>query len=375
MEQEVANEAHNESQTLGKYLQAARDKKKLSIEAVSRHTRINLTNLSALEADDIQRLPNIAYVRGFVKTLAKTYDLNVDEATNKLEVLYGVQAGDTQKLKAKDFPQAQVQDKQDVVAKKVQISDSLKYKAISAIAAVSVGIFIYINLDKTKEVDTQETAKEVVVEAQVISDESPMSEAQQEEQEAKTEVVEEVKQEPAPEPEQKTVVVKEKVEEPKKETEKETKEKEDEEINFYSLPSPLFAFKDISEDDKNEIIPANIRAAYEEGKQNVFLKSSSGDSWIVYKKDDDPIKKFTLTEGRYVLIKGDRVLLRLGNINAMDVFYNDELLGMTSRSGVKSLIFPVEIAKEYKLPLFIFNKDGSVQTSKEYLEEKKKSDD
>ncbi|MFG1499961.1 helix-turn-helix domain-containing protein [Halobacteriovorax sp. XZX-3] len=371
MEQEVAKEAQNLS--LGKYLQKARDKKDLSIEAVSRHTRINLTNLSALEADDVERLPNIAYVRGFVKTLAKTYDIDVEEATRKLEELYGEAASEqTQPLEATDFPQANVEKKQDLVKKEVQISDSLKYKLLGVVAAFSIGIFIFINLDKSREVDTGEETKEVVVEAQVLDENTPLQEESVEEtettsQEATSEdATEQVVEETKPE-----VIVETKKEE--KPEEKKVEEKEEKELNFYNLPSPLFAFKDISEDEKNEIIPANIRAAFEDGKQNIFLKAMTGDSWIVYQSDEDPIKKFTLKEGRYLLIKGDKILLRLGNIDALNVFYNGELLGMNSRSGVKSLVFPVEIAKDYKLPLFIFDKNGGVQTSKEYLEQKENS--
>ncbi|MFG1505130.1 RodZ domain-containing protein [Halobacteriovorax sp. ZH5_bin.2] len=363
MEQEVAKEAPNLS--LGKYLQKARDKKDLSIEAVSRHTRINLTNLSALEADDIERLPNIAYVRGFVKTLAKTYDIDAEEATRKLEELYGaVSPEKSQPLEAEDFPQANVEKKQDLVKQEVQISDSLKYKLLGVVAAFSIGIFIYINLDKSKEVDTGEDTKEVVVEAQVLDESTPMQDT------AEEETTEEVVAEETP-----TQVVEEKKPEVVVETKKEEKpaEEKEKELNFYNLPSPLFAFKDISEEEKNEIIPANIRAAFEEGKQNIFLKAMTGDSWIVYQSDNDPIKKFTLKEGRYLLIKGDQVLLRLGNIDALNVFYNGELLGMSSRSGVKSLVFPVEIAKDHKLPLFIFDKNGGVQTSKQYLEEKENS--
>ncbi|EPZ52098.1 DNA-binding helix-turn-helix protein [Bacteriovorax sp. BAL6_X] len=370
MEQEVAKEAPNLS--LGQYLQKARDKKDLSIEAVSRHTRINLTNLSALEADDIERLPNIAYVRGFVKTLAKTYDIDAEEATKKLEELYGEIASEkSQPLEADDFPQANVEKKQDLVKKEVQISDSLKYKLLGVVAAFSIGIFVYINLDKSKEVDTGEDTKEVVLEAQVLDENTPMQDS------AVDETTNDLVDEETPSQEieeKKPEVVETKVEEkPAEEKPVEKKEEKEKELSFYNLPSPLFAFKDISEEEKNEIIPANIRAAFEEDKQNIFLKAMTGDSWIVYKSDNDPIKKFTLKEGRYLLIKGDQVLLRLGNIDALNVFYNGELLGMSSRSGVKSLVFPVEIAKDHKLPLFIFDKNGGVKTSKQYLEEKANS--
>lgn len=389
MEQDVAKEAQSQEEnnrnTLGSFLKKAREKKSLNIEAVSSHTRINLTNLSALEADDVDRLPNIAYVRGFVKTLAKTYDIDENQAIGLLEDLYGQSANSNKRvLEAEDFPQAKVEKKQDVKpSKSFEISDSLKYKVISLVGVISIGIFIYINLDKSKEFDSQDTSKEVVLKAKAI-EEPKVQEVEPSQEEVKEEAKEEItaapEKEEMPKPvaqkvEEKKEKVEEKKDEEKKVAEPKKEEKEEKEINFYNLPSPLFGFKDIPENERDELIPENIRNSYEDDKQNVFLRSTSGDSWVVYKKDDEPIKAFTLKEGRYVFIKGDRVIVRLGNINVMHVFYNNELLAMSSRSGVKSLVFPVEVAKEYKLPLFIFNKNGTFKTSKEYLENKKESED
>ena len=384
MEQDVAKEAQSQEEnsrnTLGSFLKKAREKKSLSVEAVSSHTRINLTNLSALEADDVDRLPNIAYVRGFVKTLAKTYDIDENQAIGLLEVLYGQSASSNKRvLEAEDFPQAKVEKKQDVKpSKSFEISDSLKYKVISLVGVISIGIFIYINLDKSKEFDSQDTSKEVVLKAKAI-EEPKVQEVEPSQEEVKEEEKEEItatpEKEEKPEPVAQKVEEKKEEEEEKKVAEAKKEEKEEKEINFYNLPSPLFGFKDIPENERDELIPENIRNSYEDDKQNVFLRSTSGDSWVVYKKDDEPIKAFTLKEGRYVFIKGDRVIVRLGNINVMHVFYNNELLAMSSRSGVKSLVFPVEVAKEYKLPLFIFNKNGTFKTSKEYLENKKESED
>ncbi|WP_419172938.1 helix-turn-helix domain-containing protein [Halobacteriovorax sp.] len=378
MEQDVAKEAQTNEEmnrdTLGSYLKKAREEKKLGIEAVSSHTRINITNLSALEADDVNRLPNIAYVRGFVKTLSKTYDIDENKAINLLEELYGQSSSSSkQQLEAEDFPQAQVEKKQDLKPKSFEFSDSLKYKVISLVGLISIGIFIYININKSKEVDSQDTSKEVVLKTKAIetTQEPPVEETPQEETQVAQEETAAV--EANVEEKEEVAAIETKVPEEEKTTEK--KEEAPKEINFYNLPSPLFGFKEISDEERNELIPENIRNSYEDDMQNVFLRSTSGDSWVVYKKDDEPIKAFTLKEGRYVFIKGQRVIVRLGNINAMHVFYNNDLLGMTSRSGVKSLVFPVEIAKEYKLPLFIFNKDGSFQTSKEYIEAQKKSEE
>ena len=67
-----------------------------------------------------------------------------------------------------------------------------------------------------------------------------------------------------------------------------------------------------------------------------------------------------------MMLRGDLVLLFLGNIGGVKVFLNNQLLSIESRSGVKSLIFPQEQKDRFSLPLFVYPKDGSVWTSEEY---------
>ena len=86
--------------------------------------------------------------------------------------------------------------------------------------------------------------------------------------------------------------------------------------------------------------------------------------------DDQDIKKYILKKGQYVLLRGDLVRVFLGNIGAGTVFLNEKPLILKSRSGVKSLIFPQSQAKDYVLPLFIYNqKTGGAITSEQYLKE------
>ena len=112
---------------------------------------------------------------------------------------------------------------------------------------------------------------------------------------------------------------------------------------------------------------ANIKNAKIAGKQNVFINAVDGDTWITYKSDANPIKKFVLKKGRTLLVRGDLVRIFLGNINVARVFLDNKPLTITSRSGVKSLVFPQEKASEFKLPLFIYN-SGKAITSSEYEE-------
>ena len=106
-----------------------------------------------------------------------------------------------------------------------------------------------------------------------------------------------------------------------------------------------------------------------EGKQNVYIRAINGDSWITYKKDNGPVRKFVLKKGRNLFISGKEVRVFLGNLPAIKVFYNNEALKIESKSGVKSLVFPHKSLAKFKLPLFVFNEDGTVTTSEEYLKE------
>lgn len=120
----------------------------------------------------------------------------------------------------------------------------------------------------------------------------------------------------------------------------------------------------------SEWLPSNYKNAVKEGTQNLFINAIDGDTWITYQSDDGPIKKFTLREGRKLMIRGQLIQIFFGNINATKVFLDNQLLDIPSNKGVKSVVFPQTKASEFKIPLFIYNKDGSVISSQNYSEEK-----
>ena len=122
---------------------------------------------------------------------------------------------------------------------------------------------------------------------------------------------------------------------------------------FYPAPTKMYqALADAVENKSEELLPKKFRNAIESGKQNVFIHATSGDTWISYQSDENEIKRFVLKKGRSVLIKGDVILLFMGNINVAHIFYNNKLVKTKSKTGVKSLIFPQIEASNYELPLF-----------------------
>ncbi len=72
---------------IGAYLKRQREMRKIRIEDVSQFTKINLTMLRILEADDIEHLPASAFVRGFVCSYAKAIGLDGDEALLQFQEL------------------------------------------------------------------------------------------------------------------------------------------------------------------------------------------------------------------------------------------------------------------------------------------------
>lgn len=74
-----------ESISFGRYLQAIRLEKKISLEKVSEQTRIGLGNLLLVEQEDHQRLPAEVFVKGFLRAYANAIGADADEAVRRYE--------------------------------------------------------------------------------------------------------------------------------------------------------------------------------------------------------------------------------------------------------------------------------------------------
>jgi cytoskeletal protein RodZ len=75
--------------TLGDLLRDAREERKLDHEQVNEATKISPRVLEALEKDDLEGASGVVYARGFVRTLAKFYDLDPEWLGAKLDQLAG----------------------------------------------------------------------------------------------------------------------------------------------------------------------------------------------------------------------------------------------------------------------------------------------
>lgn len=66
-------------ETLGHTLRQLREAKGMSIEELSRATRVPVTSVERIEADRFDELPGEVFVRGFLKSYARAVDVPPDE--------------------------------------------------------------------------------------------------------------------------------------------------------------------------------------------------------------------------------------------------------------------------------------------------------
>ena len=75
-------------QNIGSFLKKKRETENITIEEVAHKTKINLNILKHLEANELDKLPNKTYVKGFVKSVTKLLNIDQQEALEVLEKTY-----------------------------------------------------------------------------------------------------------------------------------------------------------------------------------------------------------------------------------------------------------------------------------------------
>jgi curved DNA-binding protein CbpA len=79
---EMNNRIMNCTEFTGKFLKEIRDYKNVSLDRMAEMTRISKTHITAIENEDISKLPAEVYVRGYVYQYAKVLKLNPDHVAN-----------------------------------------------------------------------------------------------------------------------------------------------------------------------------------------------------------------------------------------------------------------------------------------------------
>ena len=368
------NGGSNQILTLGQYLKNERTKKNLPLKIVAQRTKISMTNLEALEEDRYDQLPNKAYLVGFVKSYVKILAADLDTALDLLNQYHSVKKSTSVPLPATkilataaEMPRSKRNEPEFPLAKVV---------LSSFVVLIIVTAVVFMGTKQTNEAPVAE-----VVKPQSVSSETPLM--QTEELEATIPVEETPKvltpavtlttKEIVDVPTQPTVTAPVSPPETKVETDEVISDDSLSEIVFRDINSSLFSIITMSPADYEKYLPANARVRPSAGEHSIFVNAVDGDTWITYKTDDQEIRKFVLQQGRTLLIQGKVTRMFLGNVNVTKIFFNSQPIDPQSRTGVKSLVFPDEAGRHYKLPLFVYPDNGAVLTSEEYLKSLKRS--
>jgi cytoskeletal protein RodZ len=124
-------------ETVGELLLSTREKKGLTLEAVSQETKVPVFTLEHLETDNFEAIPAKVYATGFLKTYAKALGLDPAQVINK----YEVQTGQTHKSRG-DLWEI---EEEEVVEEKLD-SPHLLWKLVIPVLLVVAAIVILWNV-------------------------------------------------------------------------------------------------------------------------------------------------------------------------------------------------------------------------------------
>lgn len=345
--------------TIGKLIKSKREERGLSLKVISQQTKIHIGLLENLEADQFDKLPSKTYVRGFIKSTAKILQLDQDFALHLLDMAYAQNEPKTkQATPNKEMRSETARNTLTSMAAtpmetvKSMTASSTVFLAKSAVVVLIVGI-IGFNVKNFMDKSTDEgEVKLPEVLTTLHKKKAPTPK--------KAEVASVEPAKPA-EPIQVNLI-------------QDKNQKVDVTVNDINLQTISLGDKQFVEDTSmsaermNELFPAKYRIQNPKGTEAIFINASEGDSWLTYKVDDKEIKKYVLRQGRTLFLRGSVIRLFIGNTKSLKAFYNNKPINLASgNKGVKNIVLPEELKTKYMAPLFVFQEDGSVVTSDDYL--------
>jgi cytoskeleton protein RodZ len=351
--------------SIGPWLKSLRENKKADLLDISRFTKINPTLLEALEAEDFANLPPSTYLRGFIKSYC--HYLSADAEVGLLLLKKTLSQPGLAELAKKT--QYRVRDTTRE-HRQQKLKRQLPVYLVTAIFMIGAAIVWKTQLQTEFQEETE--IEPVKVEEKTVTPTvtpMPTPEKKVEEIPQTLEAENDIAVEEESDVEVKIPPVQEVASASPKTTFSNGKRvintllPHSEVEKLSDITSPLFAYGAMTEELKAILPEENWNSSAD--LQKVFIKAVDGDSWITYKKDDAPIKKFVLSEDKTLMITGKVIRLFMGNVQATRIFHNGKPIVLDTRSGVKSFIFPIEMSKEFKLPLFHYFEDGSAITTVE----------
>jgi cytoskeleton protein RodZ len=356
--------------TIGQLLKSKREARGLNLKTISQQTKVLIGLLEHLENDELEKLPSKTYVRGFVKSTAKILGINQEVALDALDYTYNRSKTTTKIEKPRN-----VEIQNEAARNTLTTMSSTPLEAVKSISASSL---VYL----AKIFGT------LLVVAVVGFNARTLIEKSSEEKVKLPEVLTTTHLRSAPVPKVETAKIEVKAAQETKVVEpiainliqdkKDPNQKSEMVINDVSLKTVSIAEKQFVDDtsipaDKiEEIFPSRYKVLPSKGVENIYINATEGDSWITYKIDEKEIKKFVLRQGRTLFLRGEKIRLFIGNSRVLKIFYNNKPITLNAKTNVKNVVFPEELKTKYLNPLFVFQKDGSVVTSEEYVKLNKK---
>ena len=356
---------HSSTESLGQYLSRMRRSKNIDLKNIAVTTRINYNILCGLESDSFDNLPNRTYLRGFIRCLAKEIAAEEEYALALLDKHLRPNTPPPADDAPSPAPPSLVLPGKLEKLRRQAYKIPTKYLAISLLALATLGplgtgafliakkVFVSTNQEAS---EAREGLPPPIAVKTERNDPGPAPTA---------EVPSSPETVPVPTPSppshgmvQTTATAP--VAAPNIQTNLPRRSVPTMlgPIGLTKMQYPLYSLNPNHPklDDKT-LFPQKVRDAYAPGQEHVFINAVEDDSWLVYQSSGGPIKSFILRKGRTLFLRGREIKLFLGNLNALEIFYNNQYLKAKSINGVRSLIFPHELAKKSEIPFFIYEQE------------------
>lgn len=359
--------------TIGSYLKDLRLRKGYSLERLSSETKISLSILKKLEQNELSKLPNITYVKGYVQNCLKSLHTSygqdiisiIDQTYRELGLMESKEIirsniEENEKKSEHDNNSTQQNHKiynvESILSKNTLLGISLILVVITIFTFVkkiqvqntqrhSVAIDLS---DSTQPVQQNTIEKYVKIPDQKMPVINSTSTSTEIAATATPKIANTVESTPLATPAVVNVTF------PK--------------FEFKKISNLGITFQDENDNEKDlDSYTEEDRKRVTANKQNLFIKKTDGESWISYKKDNDPPRSTLLKKGQKFFITGDKLFITIGNTENLKIFFNGKIVSFTGSRGVKSFIFPVNEASNHSLPLFVRDSTDKLYFYEDYI--------
>ena len=120
---------------VGQYLKRERELRKIPLEQVADVTKITIRHLYAIEAGQMDQLPNKVFARGFIKQYARCIGLDVDDVMLRYDELATLHSQEV------NVPAPEIKQKKKFKLPKIHINHSIIFIIIAAVIIALAAFF------------------------------------------------------------------------------------------------------------------------------------------------------------------------------------------------------------------------------------------